>query len=106
MPASLVMSVNFAIGISARGRSGDTGAANWVICGGGGAGLRLRKKTAPPNKTAMMTKHNERPANGLADDRVVNVGKFFLFLGRSGGLVIHAESEPSPNSGAPGRCNG
>src|SRR5579862_6472972 len=55
MPASLVMAVNFAAGISARGRSGETGAAVWVI-GNGGGSLRLSSKAAPPNKRVTMTR--------------------------------------------------
>src|SRR6266513_1802813 len=55
MPASSVMSLNLATGISAFGIFGTVGALSWVIFGGSGAGLRLRTTRMPPATTVMAT---------------------------------------------------
>src|SRR5215470_12612572 len=56
MPASLVMSTNFAAGISAGGRLGETGASSLVTCAGGGADFRFSNTNAPPIKAANITR--------------------------------------------------
>src|ERR1035437_4550066 len=113
MPACFLPSGNFATGVSACGRPGETGALSLVIFGAGDAGRCFIIRTAAPNKTP-------RIANATSDQRMaLPMIRSSACTDSSSGsgagaglslidyfLAVIGVATVAGNSGAPGRCNG